>query len=65
MLAKGVEMHLSRGSQQWILAQDHDAFFALPREALEANTEVDFLTREKFSAEAADFAKGRGFAKDE
>lgn len=65
MFSESVEMHFSRGSQQRVLAEDHNAFPALSGQALKSNAEVDFLSGKEFFAEAADFAKSGGFAEDE
>ena len=48
-----------------MLTQDDNAFAMFSCETFEANSEIDFFTSEEFFAEAANFTKGRGFAKYE
>ena len=65
MFAESVKVEFSCGGYERMSTQDDDAFSMFSREAFEPNAEVDLFASEQFFAEAANFTKRRGFAKDE
>ena len=65
MLAWGVEMHFSGGSQQGMFVQDSDFQAAISREAFQFLGEINFLGSEEFVAKPANFTEGRRVHEDE
>ena len=59
MLAWGVEMHFSGGSQQGMLVQDSDFQAASFREAFQFLREINFLGSKEFVAKPANFMESR------
>lgn len=64
MFTECVKVKLSRGGYERMLMQDDDPLSTFSREPLEANAEIDLFAREKLFAEAANFTKCCGFAKN-
>ena len=65
VFAEGVKMEFPSGGDERMLTQDDNAFSMFSRQPFEPNAEIDFFTGEQFFAEAANFTKRSGFAKDE
>src|SRR5690348_14452740 len=65
VFARGVQFQFPGGGDYGVPMQDDDAFVFFAREFFEPFAELDFFAGVEVGVEAAEFAEGGGFAKDE